>query len=480
MDEGNKQGSGQSWSGLITVLLLFAGAVLVQQLPLHSSRPTEAAPLLRLFKNPQVVEARLWEDPFGAVARHEPSTKDQKSDTPTTPDGGNSFCNPSEDHGSAPSTVPTDILGVMVFGGDYEERREQRRRMRYAMVSGLLAAGLSPKDQEHIRYVHLPQMSDADARKSSPSNTPNQQTAVQVEPSYVPFEWFQSRDRWNESEEPNGRSVLLLWLDEDVYRERPLAKLDIVIGVVKQELLKKYCIRADTSVKIIGPASSGTLAAIFQEARGFQRAGLSARSSSTDPARSAEQTERMTKTPDTETPPPGDDTQDFDGPLGRCRTAVFGRIAEAIPAAGYRRYVRLLATAEIPGAAPEANLLNSPTGPQLIRTTSTDKALMKSVLAELELRGLNQACRDPGKCGAGKMPFDHIALVSEWDTEYGRRLPGALIAAQHERCHARVHAALPKGQCDSVEWVHLFAYLAGIDGTLPGAPHSDKSGAQSE
>lgn len=461
MDEGNEQGSGLSWSGLITVLLLFAGAVLVQQLPLHSSRPTEAAPLLRLFKNPQVAEARLWEDPFGAVARHEPSTKDQKSDSPTTPDGGNSFCNPSEDHGSAPSTVPTDILGVMVFGGDYEERREKRRRMRYAMVSGLLAAGLSPKDQEHIGYFQLPRVEAADAGTPGLRNAANQEAAERPEPSYIPFEWFQNTDRWNESGKSSARSVLLLWLDEYVYRERPLERLAFAVGEVRRKF-QVDCKRPPAGVKIIGPASSSTLAAIYGEAGEFRRVAVNAKSGAADLTRFAKRSVPPQWVSETAVPSTRE-MQSGQSPWERLSTLAGVEFFSAT------------ATAEIPGAAPEADLLNAPGGPQLIRVTSTDKALMKSILGELELRGLNQACRYPRGCRSGEALYDHIALISEWDTEYGRSLPRALIDAQHERCHARASLALPKDKCDSDEWVHLFSYLAGIDGTLPGAPHSDKS-----
>lgn len=426
MDEGDKQGSGLSWSGLITVFLLFAGAVLVQQIPLHSSRPSEAAPSLRLFENPQIVDARLWEDPFGAVARHHEvqPTKNTTVDTLPTSDVLGRFCDAPEGEGSTSISEPAEILAVMVFGGDYEERREKRRRTRYAMVSALLAAGLSPQDQEHIGYIALP-LPNTSAGASSPPETANKPTSPFREISYVPFEWFQRHAGRDGGTQSDTRSVLLLWLDEYVYRERPLERLAFVVGQFKTKF-EQECKRPPAGVRIIGPASSGTLRAMYREADKFTA-----------------------------------------GPNNT--------LSPKISALTGVEFFSATATAEMPGAEPEADLLDSPTGPQLIRTTSTDEAVMRSLLSELELRGLNQACRDPGRCGAGKTPFDHIALVSEWDTEYGRRLPGALIDAQHERCHARVHAALPKGQCDSVEWVHLFAYLAGIDGTLPGVPRSNRS-----
>jgi len=122
MDENGKQSSGLSWSGLVTIFLLFAGAVLVQQIPLQSSRPAEIESSLRLFENPQIVRARLWEDPFGAIARHvqEQSTKHEKSETAPKLGPQSKFCNSPEDGSGKNSKGPVDVLGVMVFGGDTE------------------------------------------------------------------------------------------------------------------------------------------------------------------------------------------------------------------------------------------------------------------------------------------------------------------------------------------------------------------------
>jgi hypothetical protein len=47
----------------------------------------------------------------------------------------------------------TDIVGVMVFGGDYPEYAEQRRRTRYAVVSALSTASFVPEQPEGLGFI---------------------------------------------------------------------------------------------------------------------------------------------------------------------------------------------------------------------------------------------------------------------------------------------------------------------------------------
>jgi hypothetical protein len=59
---------------------------------------------------------------------------------------------------------------------------------------------------------------------------------------------------------------------------------------------------------------------------------------------------------------------------------------------------------------------------------------------------------------AGLYERDHVVLISEWDTAFGRNLPREL---------ERVMSA-GTGDCASRERIHRFSYLRGLDGSLPG------------
>src|SRR5262249_18372908 len=80
------------------------------------------------------------------------------------------------------------------------------------------------------------------------------------------------------------------------------------------------------------------------------------------------------------------------------------------------------------------------------RTAVTDMQLMQTIIHELERRGVK---RDGP---------DHVALISEWDTFYGRALPEVFCEA-----YKRV-------DCKSLTSVHRFSYMRGLDGVLPRPP----------
>lgn len=81
------------------------------------------------------------------------------------------------------------------------------------------------------------------------------------------------------------------------------------------------------------------------------------------------------------------------------------------------------------------------------RVVQTDDKLMETLIAELGRRGIDAK-------------RDHIAVVSEWDTFYGRSLPDSFeqaICDTLPACHAtREH----------IPWVHRFSYLRGLDGMV--------------
>ena len=66
---------------------------------------------------------------------------------------------------------------------------------------------------------------------------------------------------------------------------------------------------------------------------------------------------------------------------------------------------------------------------------------------------------------------DHIALISEWDTFYGRSLPEIIIQIIRQKHNEGLEpndpAFLPPAS--PVNWVHRYSYLRGLDGIVPGS-----------
>jgi hypothetical protein len=134
----------------------------------------------------------------------------------------------------------------------------------------------------------------------------------------------------------------------------------------------------------------------------------------------------------------------------------------------------------------------------LYRLIATDEALALAIEGELELRGIDKQGRNSlftqiiqwyarsiaflrtiGQKWWGKPAdkqadtlhteqarYSHIALVSEWDTLYGRELPDTI-----ERCLGE-NGTCRRGELDQSqrkEWLHTFKYMRGLDGQMPSA-----------
>src|SRR5207344_2400078 len=111
------------------------------------------------------------------------------------------------------SGVPVTILGVMVFGSPYAEDVESRRRMRYAVLSGLAERHYVPDNPGALGYIATAAEGDG----------------VRV-PEVVPYEWFTFEPPQLAPKEPKRGSLrketslkeippprqklLVLWLDE--------------------------------------------------------------------------------------------------------------------------------------------------------------------------------------------------------------------------------------------------------------------------
>ena len=71
MEQKDTPLSGLPISGGIVAIALLMGLGLVSQLPFHSSRPKHAEYLKETLIGGEDIQARLWQDPFAAIQRHE-------------------------------------------------------------------------------------------------------------------------------------------------------------------------------------------------------------------------------------------------------------------------------------------------------------------------------------------------------------------------------------------------------------------------
>lgn len=213
----------------IVALVLFASGLWVQHQPLQSDRPGVELKQDKERSIYQDVEARLWQDPLEAVKRAE--TADEKGTDAATPQGA--YEAERREPESLRNWIARDknrqrlVMPVMVFGGPYAEDAEQRRRTRYAVLSGLREAGYAPDNSRSLGYIRL-QPDEKESQKM-----------------LIPFE------KWgkNKSEKTHWEEVYVLWLSEESLGLQPVQRLG--------EALDQIVPRKDPKVEItvLGPAS---------------------------------------------------------------------------------------------------------------------------------------------------------------------------------------------------------------------------------
>ena len=232
-DKNDKAGG---WFGnplpIVMVVLLAAG-VLVKNVPLESARPSDPERVKFVPTSQQDVEARLWQDPFAAVEKHEKlsdqavASAKETLPAPHTPQALHKRIKTLHDK--------VTVVATSVFGGSFDEAAESRRRTRFAVVSALGAHDYSPENADAIGYLYI---------------TLPKPNAVNLT---VPYEWFKKRDE--------SSNVLVLWLNEDILSTtRPLDELHHLFNELKPPDLAK-----GLRVKLIGPAGSAMLAGLVRE-----------------------------------------------------------------------------------------------------------------------------------------------------------------------------------------------------------------------
>ena len=245
-------------------------------------------------------------------------------------------------------------------------------------------------------------------------------------PLTVPVEWF--RPESTASGEVEKPHLLVLWIKDQDFAPHPLQALGELV-----DHLSVTAGKTAAGYRVLGPRSSGSLAAMLSE--------LQAKDSDV--------------------------------------TALKGTMFYSSWATAANAFLFTDAQQQAEGSGVEAAF--AARGLVLIRTIDTDAALAEQLVEELTRRDVN-LCIPPS------VPVDcqppHVALISEWDTLYGRALPRTFIAVAENMAKSgdgRVGKLLDQDlhrlRADNwPSWVHRYSYLAGLDGELP--PKGDgKEGA---
>ncbi|MDH5346264.1 MAG: hypothetical protein OEW13_00030 [Nitrospira sp.] len=389
------------------------------QSSLTSDRPGDVQLGESALAGPQVL-ARLWEDPFEAVVRHQ----DSESGGSKSPSHEHSLTTLRQQLGGDPRSIT--VMAVLVESDPYAEGKEQRLRKRYAVLSALGEAGYVPIDGEHIDYF----LSGKDI--------------------HVPYEWYESNTPKGATGSLTNGKVLLLWLPDDWTYHLPetprcQASSNRQDGFL-HDMANLMCdLRPSPQkggsprLRILGPGGSGMVRQWVKEA-----IRLHTNSS----------------------PGSADYVKDY-----LADAAIYSYSATAHPA--------LLYSAKegppIFDTKAEADTFGA-LGIRFERTLGTDRELAEALVEELQHRDV-----EIPKGTANEDLQDHIALIAEWDTFYGRALPFTFVAAALEKAggqsfpdRVKTSQTQLKGSDStpaapgSRQWIHSYVYLRGLDGVASG------------
>ncbi|OQW35865.1 MAG: hypothetical protein A4E19_15520 [Nitrospira sp. SG-bin1] len=404
-------------------LILLASAVLgtiwFYEDPLKSSRPVEE----HSSQRPEVtgdrrVQARLWQDPFDAVARHR-DVENRSGESKHS----HSLQNFVKEIARA-DTAPISVLALMTDGAPYSDPAESRLRQRYAVLAGLERSGFKPIDGEHIRFFEWFDHNSSEDTSTSgryracPGMSGPDPTWLDWQAARVPVEWY-------ESSGPDASQVLVLWIKDQDLGDCPLASLEMMRGILSHafEVHKRMI-----TFQVIGPRSSGTLAAMVSEAIHYK----ANREKEVQPS-------RATATP----------------------LEVYSPWSTAPEKLIYSEKNSVAGKADMAGILGDAGL-------SFERAIPTDDGLMRELVEELKRRGveLGKPCPKSSRC-------DLVALISEWDTLYGRALP-----AEFKDAVRATRGSAAEEELDLQ--IRQFSYLRGLDGELPREKGKEEQGGSSQ
>ncbi|MDT7041037.1 hypothetical protein [Candidatus Nitronereus thalassa] len=406
-------------------LVAVVSGLLVSQIPLKTSRPIGKEADNLVLVGDDRVQSRLWQDPFEAVDDHLVKERQQAKENNVSHEGHHAL----EDlahviHRLAPENPSFLILPVMTDGNPYSKGVETRLRHRYALVSALGASEYLPEASQYVRFFRWKRQPCV---KSS------------CAPLIVPVEWYKPKPSLG----PMAPPVLILWLKGQDFSEKPLAGLTQLI-----KDLKKNFNQVEHQFRILGPRGSGGLSAMVKEADQFP-----------DDYEILHNVEIFSSWAT------ADDIFLIGDPPGESRILESQQpIIESVRS--------------LPLAPGKVEKIFNKAHIPFYRTIGTDTMLAEQLVKELSLRNVNLT----ESCSDSQCPH-HVALISEWDSLYGRVLPRTFVAVAQNQGSGK-----PSPQLDDhintlrrdiwPTWAHHFSYLGGLDGELP-PKDSDKGGKAS-
>jgi len=420
MADNDKRKLDIPWATLLPLAAVLAG-VIVQYKPLVSERPSVPSEKTAPVIAEQDVDARLWQDPIG-VAQKQKALLDEQIDKGVAKKGSaeshdiGALCNllcERTDTFQAPGSVL--LLAVMLDAGPYSEQAESRLRARQAVLEGLSESGFAPVDGEHIGFVTAT-WPPPEAKAPSPA----------IDRALV-LPWEECEADPKEKHFPKDtKRVVVVWLPAVNFNVNPLHCFAALINHLAPGNL-----RDKIDVTLIGPANSTGLQNMVREACWY---------------------------PLTQDQPSLVLQESLDGVriISPRATASDFTLLSGVNLSEQCKDKSVQALLE------ESIECDCRGGLHFVRTIAPDDWVFDKLITELARRRIP----DTSQTMPDNRPkVSHIAILSEWDTPYGRSLGETFKA---------------KASAQSGIYVHAYQYLRGIDGRLPGDTGKDNQREQEQ
>lgn len=458
--EAERQQSIVSSLPILAMLAIIAGAYYVSRLPLESSRPESPLGLGHVVPEEDKIDARLWQDPLKVALDHEKAMhrEGQPEDRDPRWDCISRHCvnqlteridNIVKENVAKPDASVVHVLLIIVRDGNFAEDHERRLRNRYAVLTALSASGLAPVDSKRIQYFKLLWTEEEELEKGiKEDNIPKIVPVVEGESEsrtiFVPYEWFKCMNLSPDNlKQRCPNYAVVVWLPESAFSHRPLTRLAQVFDA----LSNTYDCQVETDV--IGPSYSDTLLAMLKE------------------------TVKLC----------GKDGQSTDNGFDYVKLRLYGLTifspwATASPA--------LLIREADPNTDKSYDSLSEmfseisdkfqPLGIKFLRMIGSDDLLALELVRELYRRGVDVRLKvkdQPKDDNPNKVEdpnkLDNVALISEWDTFYGKAFP-LIFAMMIENIDPETLELnwnkYTSSLAPKIPSLRTYSYIRGVDGKL--------------
>jgi len=426
-DQDTSQGGFPIASSLTVLIALITGYIFIEPALLNSERPDQHTLALNRVYSPEDVQARLWQDPFLAAQQHIASSQTHTASpiavraTLATDNEHKYVFAEGEINRKAQPVQDIHTLDALKKGiaTEYAESGKPVR-----ILAVMVSAGPYAEESEQRlrrRYAVISALATSDYQPEDAEHIGFVRTPVQAGdnedalPPVIPYEWYEPRQ--------DGDHVLLIWLDEGAFAHQPLVKLGKLAQLIRQDATSMI-----SDISIIGPGSSGTLKAMQADLKRLGKQHI-ATVTADERKKLVLQRHHMVSL--------------------QKKVTIYSAIAT-------------VAQNEL-GEHAEKSLKSRFMAEHIrfYRTIATDAQLAESLVDEMSLR-ISPLVHVPGQ-----HQYFHLALVSEWDTLYGRALPRAVVNKLCKRY------GITKCSNFQHSHVHQFSYMRGIDGQVAHASHQD-------